>query len=197
MNESSGHTTTIEETGLLAGALLSGATLSPTPRGELQHGLALAGPMPAIRMYVVGSGSSEVEDTSPMPSESSGVTIPVASPDYAVTIGRILELQQEPIGDDDDEPTRPTAYAVTVATQLLKAVAERIPQDFPRGSASVAEDGGLRVSWARFGRELRIVIPGQPGGRAYIYRHERPPLIDTEISAERLASYLRWVALAS
>lgn len=137
----------------------------------------------------------EAESVRAIPSgELSGLVTAMAGPEYWVTVRRVRELLSEPEADEDDTPTRPTEYAFDIVTGLLKTAAQWLPEDFPRGSASVGDDGGVRVTWSGGAKEVRLVCGGSETDRSYLYFESDDGYgIEDNMSADHLASYLRWL----
>jgi len=120
-------------------------------------------------------------------------TEPIVNLDYFVTLERIRELDDEL--EYPDEVTRPTEFALRQAIQLIEEAALSVGWSFPRGSASVSHDGGLRVTWACLGRQVRLIIGAQLTDERYIYYEAEDGYGLARVTGPpALAAYLMWVS---
>lgn len=110
----------------------------------------------------------------------------VTSSDYVVTLERIAELQ-------DNEDDRPSKYAYAGALKVLVEAARELSIEFPRASASVGPNGGLRITWSSAIAEVRLVIGGSEANKSYIYS-ESGLLhgVDYNLDGRHLAGHIRW-----
>lgn len=82
---------------------------------------------------------------------------------------RSIESLKEELDEGDGYPARPSEYALTFAMDTVKHAGALLDIDVPAGSACTDVNGGIRVTWRDLPREVRLVIPGLPTGRGYIY----------------------------
>jgi hypothetical protein len=94
-------------------------------------------------------------------------------------LNQIVDLINGP-SSDDDGILRPTQHAVDRASKLLIEACHSLSNNsfrhgeefyFPKARVS-ADSGGLRIEWhnAASGDTLRLVVPGNQGGKEYLYR---------------------------
>jgi len=115
-------------------------------------------------------------------------SVPVTSPDYAVTLDRIGDLRREELEED-----RPTEYAYQGVLNILVGAARELGLDFPRASASVGPNGSLRITWSHGSCEVRLVYGGAAGNGTYIYSElGREHAVDYVVDGDHLAKHLRW-----
>lgn len=112
----------------------------------------------------------------------------VTNSDYVVTLGRIEALRLE-----EDEEDRPSDEAYDGAMKLLSQAARDLSLKFPRASASVGPNRGLRVTWSCGRREVRLVLGGSAVNRSYIYSEcGSDHRVDYFVDGSHLAQHLRW-----
>ena len=109
--------------------------------------------------------------------------------DYTITMKRIEDLQSEESEDD-----RPSAYAYDRALEVLARAGRELGLRFPKASASVGPNQGLRITWSFGAKEVRLICAGQAGNRSYIYSESgRQHGVDYNVDGSSLAQHLRWV----
>lgn len=108
------------------------------------------------------------------------------------TLRSLDELSQEP-EEDEYGPARPSQFAYNTATELLRRSASLV-DSFPAGSASADTAAGVRITWRKHNRQLRLVIGPRPEGRCYVYRQagEQHQITDN-ITYDSFAAWLRWL----
>jgi hypothetical protein len=112
----------------------------------------------------------------------------VTSGDYVITLGRIEELRRE-----ENEDDRPSDYAYARALNLLIEAARELNLKFPRASASVGPNRGLRITWARGRREVRLILGGNAGNKSYIYSEcGSDHAVEYIVDGNHLAQHLCW-----
>jgi len=125
--------------------------------------------------------------------DDSGGTCGVFGSDYWTTRDRVEQLAREP-ETDEDLPEYPTDEAVGWAIGLLSTAGQILGENFPRGSAAVGEDGGVRITWSRGDKEVRLVCGGTRENRSYIYFEDGPVYgVDDVVTGMRLAEFLMWL----
>lgn len=96
--------------------------------------------------------------------------------------------------EEDEDFVRPTQYALDLTLSLLEdANAELITRgaQFPRGTSSTSDKGGIYVFWEMNSRSVQLEVPYQKGGMFYI--HVISPdgsFMDKDVSAKRIADAL-------
>ncbi|HWR37006.1 MAG TPA: hypothetical protein VN622_14180 [Clostridia bacterium] len=108
------------------------------------------------------------------------------------TLRSLDELSGEP-EEDEYGPARPSLFAHAMATELLRSSAALI-DPFPAGSACTDTAAGLRITWRKQNRQLRLVLPPTPEGRSYLYaqagsQHQ----ITDNLTYDSFAAWLQWV----
>ena len=128
----------------------------------------------------------------------SGPTSGIPGREYWRTLSRVRELRDEP-ESNEDLPAKPTDTAFEMSVRLLRTAAQLLHEDFPRGSASVGNDGGVRVTWSRGeSTEVRLICGGTTENRSYLYFESNGDYgVDEEMTGMRLASYLKWLVTDS
>ena len=116
----------------------------------------------------------------------------VTSNEYVITLTRINELRTE--ADEDD---RPSDYAYENAIRILGQTARELSLDFPRGSASVGPNRGLRITWSQGQGEVRLVCGGAAGNKSYIYSESgEQNNVEYVVDGQHLAQHMRWALRA-
>jgi hypothetical protein len=116
----------------------------------------------------------------------------VTSNEYVITLTRIKDLKSE--ADEDD---RPSDYAYENTIRVLDQTARELSLDFPRGSASVGPNRGLRITWSQGLGEVRLVCGGAAENKSYIYSEAGAQNnIEYVVDGQHLAQHLRWALRA-
>jgi hypothetical protein len=109
------------------------------------------------------------------------------------TLRSINAVANEPEEDDDYGPARPTDFAHNLAVNLMDRAASLL-ESFPAGSACTDGVGGIRITWRKQTREIRLVLAPAPQGRSYLYEQEGEHYqITEEIAEDMVAAWLRWL----
>jgi len=96
--------------------------------------------------------------------------------------------------DYDDEFLRPSPYATQTATHLLSAAGRIMRDDMPGIIASTLGDGGVRIHFRATAKQLRLAIPSQASGTAYLYHRQGADYgVVHDISLGTLVGWLRWL----
>jgi hypothetical protein len=112
----------------------------------------------------------------------------VTSSEYVITLGRIEDLKGE-----EHEEDRPSDHAYSCALKVLAEAARELRLDFPRASASVGPNRGLRITWSRGYGEVRLVCGGSADNKSYIYSESVSQHgIEYTVDGRHLAQHLRW-----
>ena len=123
-----------------------------------------------------------------------------SSPDFIVTLERLLELTEKDADldeDEEDEILNPSYYAVSNAITKLIKLYERLGISFPRGFASLESRGGIILIWknSEFNKEIRVKVPfsSQLKESVYYCHGDHSQLIKNP-SVEEINQLLRWLS---
>jgi hypothetical protein len=115
-----------------------------------------------------------------------------ASTSVVDTQARLLDLLGDR-GEDDYGPLDPTQHAFLSAFRLARD-AQRHMTLRVAGSPSVDSRGGIRVTWRKEGREIRLICPSDRTEEVYIYEQsERRNRVIHGVTAPILAGKLSWL----
>ncbi len=135
--------------------------------------------------------SEEFPSLPDLPSQSLTGTVSshtVTSADFVVTLRRIDDLR-----NDEEEEDRPSDRAYELALMVLAETAALMSLGFPRASASVGPNRGLRITWAWGNREVRLVVGGGSANKSYIYAESgREHGLVYTVDGPHLARHLEW-----
>lgn len=107
---------------------------------------------------------------------------------------RSIESLTEELDEGDGYPVTPSIYALKLAKDTVKRAGALLDTSVPAGSACADVNDGIRVTWRELAREVRLVIPGRPIGRGYIYiRTGVKSDILADLSPDMLAAQLMWL----
>lgn len=109
---------------------------------------------------VAGDGVRKTADASPALADTEDGT--------ESTFSQLCRL---PYMEEDEDYTRPTAYAFETALNLLLAARDLLYQrdcGFPRATFGTTDEGTVLVYWRKPGRSVQAVVPSQPKGDGYI-----------------------------
>jgi len=110
---------------------------------------------------------------------------------FQTTVARVLELLEA----DDDDTARPDEYTVYIAARWLYLTYFQMDKTFPKGAAAIDEEGGIRIYWQSPTRNVQLAIPNEPSAKPWIYHQEGQEYsLDREVSPEKLAYWLNWLA---
>lgn len=111
--------------------------------------------------------------------------------DYQVSLTRLLDLTQS-----EDDEDKPSAHAFATAQNLITGSHPLLKIGFPRAIVSADGEGGIRIEWALGQREVRLIIPADEHGKAYIYHQQgtNPGVDSNPPTADTLAGWLTWLA---
>jgi len=110
-----------------------------------------------------------------------------------LSLSRLLDLLAES-GEDDYGAIGPSQLAFLRTFRLVLGAIEVLGEDFPC-SAAVDSQGGIRVTWRRGDRQVKLVCPATRETPVYIY-HSSPSgngLRNEKITAAELANRLDWL----
>lgn len=109
------------------------------------------------------------------------------------TLCSVDAVVNEPEEDDDYGPARPTDFAHRLAVDLIGRAASLLTS-FPAGSACTDSVGGIRLTWHKQTRQIRLVLAPTPRGRSYLYAQagERYQITE-DITEGMVAASLRWL----
>jgi hypothetical protein len=108
------------------------------------------------------------------------------------TLSRLLDLLDEH-GEDDYGVLDPTQYSFRAAFTLVRNAQKQMVFRIA-GSPSVDSVGGIRVTWRREDREIRLVCPARRAEQVYIYQQsERRNQAIHGVTPTILADKLSWL----
>jgi|SRR5215469_9646176 len=110
-----------------------------------------------------------------------------------VSLSRILELLQEN-GEDDYGAIGPTQFAFWTAFKMVSDAISIVGEDFAC-SPAVDSEGGIRLSWRRGDRQVKLICPAKREAAGYIYQAspEGTSVRDRDVTAAALADRLSWL----
>lgn len=112
---------------------------------------------------------------------------------FTTVMARLRELREESASDEYGV-SRPTDSAFVCAWSLVHHAFLRVQELFLLGSPSVDLRGGVRLTWSRDDREIRLVCPPSLAERTYLYYESRAEYgLVENVSPGELARWLRWV----
>lgn len=102
---------------------------------------------------------------------------------------------------EDEDFVRPTRYALDLTLNLLEdANAELIARgaQFPRGTSSTSDKGGIYVFWEMNSQSVQLEVPPRKDGMFYIHViSQEESFLDRNVSARKLADALAEIHLFS
>lgn len=122
------------------------------------------------------------------------------SPDFIVTLERLLELTEKDADldeDEEDEILNPSHYAVSNAIKKLIELYQPLGRSFPRGFASLESRGGIILIWnnSEFAKEIRVKVPFSSELKESVYyRHGDDSQLIKNPSTEEIYQLLRWLS---
>jgi hypothetical protein len=114
----------------------------------------------------------------------------------SIALNRLLGLL-----DDDDDGDRddfgqigPTQFAFKTAFQMINN-AEEIIGAIPSGSPVVDSDGGIRITWSRNNKQVKLICPAIRKAPMYIYysSSEGNSIQNQNVTSAALANRLSWL----
>ena len=110
-----------------------------------------------------------------------------------LSLHRVLDLLGES-GEDDYGAIGPSQFAFLRAFRLISSAIEVLGEDFPC-SPSVDSHGGIRVTWRRGDRQVKLVCPATRETPMYVYYYSPSGngLRNENITAADLADKLYWL----
>ena len=101
----------------------------------------------------------------------------------------LLEHEQDEYGR-----LRPTDHAFKVTVELVSDARRLMGPSFPKASTSTDSEGGIRLTWTRGKREVRLICAAAPSMRTYVYREtEKWHETSKDVSSEVLVEWLNWL----
>jgi hypothetical protein len=120
-------------------------------------------------------------------------TISPCAPFISVSINRLVDLLAEN-GEDDYGKKGPAQFAFWHAFKIMAGAVEILGEDFAC-SPSVDSSGGIRITWRRGDRQVKLVCPSTHDLPIYIY-HSSPAgngLQNSNVGPGDLARKLDWL----
>jgi hypothetical protein len=110
-----------------------------------------------------------------------------------ISIQRLTSLLDEN-GEDDFGRIGPTQHAFKNALLLIARATTKIEEDIPSSSV-VDSQGGIRVTWRRGGKTVKLVCPATKDASVYLY-HSSPAgssIRNQNVTPAALAEMLTWL----
>jgi hypothetical protein len=110
-----------------------------------------------------------------------------------VSLTRLLSTLEEN-GDDDYGAIGPSQFAFLTAFRMVFDAVSILREDYA-SSPSVDSDGGIRVTWKRGDRVVKLVCPATRDKSPYVY-HSSPSgnfLRNENVTASYLADRISWL----
>ena len=100
-------------------------------------------------------------------------SLPILPAGIGATLQNLEEFA-ECLEEDTDELDQPKPYAFRFARNMIESAGSLLDweSNVPPANACPDIGGGLRMTWRGRMAELRLIIPGGPTGRGYIYYHD-------------------------
>jgi hypothetical protein len=111
---------------------------------------------------------------------------------FAKLVNRLISLYTT---EPDEDEVKPTDYAYMTAWRLVMEATAKMDCNFPKASATVTDEGGIRIRWRSENAEVRLAIPADENGKHYIYfEHGDRFGGETPVTGDKLASLIEWFA---
>jgi hypothetical protein len=111
---------------------------------------------------------------------------------FNMTVSRVQGLAH--IEDEDETPT---PQALSSALHFLAQTKRFLAHPFPRGAATVSDDGSIDVSWRKPGRTVQLMIPADERRTTSVYHRDGSDYgLDKDAAPETLARWLEWFSRA-
>ena len=132
-------------------------------------------------------------------SQSTGVyRLPAGATPFieeAVQPDSLLRLASLTVNGDNDEDSGtifPAAHAVGSVLQVIYPASKMTAS--PLGSPSIDSKGGVRFTWKRGSREVRLVAPSDPSKQMYLYSQDGDATeLLKDVSPDSLAAKWEWL----
>jgi hypothetical protein len=112
-----------------------------------------------------------------------------------ISLFRLFELLDESgSGEDDYGVVGPTMYAFRSAFLMVAQAISFLDEDLPCAPVADAE-GGIRITWNRYGKQIKLVCPSTKESPVYIYQSSPAgnSLRNQNVTASVLAERLSWL----
>jgi hypothetical protein len=101
-------------------------------------------------------------------------------------------------GDEPEEDAAATAYAVSQAFYLVPQSRLSLSQAWRPPFLVTDGYGGIRMTWANRGRDVRVSVPGNDSGKRMLYWEEGDAYGSVhDVTPTTLTKYLRWMTNVS
>lgn len=110
-----------------------------------------------------------------------------------VSLSRLICLLEES-GEDDYGQIGPSQFAFKTAFLLVANAVAILDQDLPAAPV-VDSEGGVRITWNRFDKQIKLVCPAKKDAPVYIYQSSPAgsSLRNQNVTAAVLAERLQWL----
>jgi hypothetical protein len=111
---------------------------------------------------------------------------------FSMTVSRVQGLAHV-----EDEDETPTPHALSSALHFLSRTKQFLAHTFPRGAATVSDDGVIDVYWRKPGRTVQLMIPADERRTTSVYHRDGSDYgLDKDATPETLAHWLEWFVRA-
>jgi hypothetical protein len=111
-----------------------------------------------------------------------------------ISLARICALLNEDENSDEEGHSGPTQFAFKTAFMMVAHAISLLDEDLP--SAPVLDsEGGIRITWNRYGKQIKLVCPATKESPVYIYQSSPSgnSLRNQNVTASVLADRLAWL----
>lgn len=110
-----------------------------------------------------------------------------------ISLSRIVGLLDES-GEDDHGQVGPTQYAFKTAFFFVFEATAILGQDVPAAPV-VDSEGGIRITWNHYGKQVKLVCPASKEAPVYIYQSSAAgdSLRNQNVTSTVLAERLTWL----
>jgi hypothetical protein len=111
-----------------------------------------------------------------------------------LSLWRVFSLLDES-GEDDYGQLGPSQFAFKTACFMVANAIALLNQDIPCAPV-VDPDGGIRITWTRYNKQIKLICPSAKDAPVYIYQSSPAgnSLRDRNVTASVLADRLSWLA---
>jgi hypothetical protein len=111
-----------------------------------------------------------------------------------IALERMVALLDDDSGGDDYGQVGPSQFAFRTAYRMVFRAITLLNDDIPCAPVVDAE-GGIRITWNRYEKQIKLICPSTPDAPVYIYQSSPAgnSLRDQNVTASVLADRLAWL----
>ena len=112
-----------------------------------------------------------------------------------ISLSRLFSLlDEDESAEDDDGHQGPTQFAFKTAFFMVAHAISLLDEDLPCAPVLDSE-GGIRITWNRYGKQIKLVCPATKDAPMYIYQASPSGnhLRNQNVTASVLADRLSWL----